>query len=183
MKRLLICLAVIAQVGSSSAAWANDGGSDAPPRAQIGSVGFITNDLDATIDFYTHVLGLTVVGTADVTADKTRGVIGVHSEEAVRYVALASQSWVEGNKSVAIISFFEVPSAPSSNLTQNAARVSIPGEAVLGLNVDDVDKVAARAKERGATVLAPLGESGTSRTSRSIALLDPNGIRVEVYEY
>jgi len=54
---------------------------------------------------------------------------------------------------------------------------------VLAHRVDDVDAVAQRAQERGVVILAPLGDSGTARTSRSIALLDPNGIRIEVSEY
>lgn len=43
--------------------------------------------------------------------------------------------------------------------------------------------VAQRVQERGVVIVAPLGDSGTAETSRSIALLDPNGIRIEVSEY
>ena len=47
------------------------------------------------------------------------------------------------------------------------------------LNIDEIDR---RMKKAGIPIVAPLGLSGSGR-SRSMAVLDPNGIRVEMYEY
>ena len=153
------------------------------PLAKMGSVGFVTDDLDGTIHFYETVLGFSVVGATDVTAPKTRQVIGVPSGEAVRYAALAPDAWVKGDKSLAILSFFEVPSASSRPNRGNASHPSFVGDAILGLSVNNLDQVVARAQAAGAPLVADLGDSGTTRTSQSISILDPNGLRLEIYEY
>jgi len=87
------------------------------PRAEVSTIGFVTHDLAATVAFYTEVLGFKLAGTADVTAEKTRQVIGAKSAGAVSYAALAPQAWIDGDRSLALVSFFEILDAPDGGLT------------------------------------------------------------------
>lgn len=111
---VLIALAfLIALAGETTTAEGQVVSEHTDPRARMGSVGFVTDDLDATLAFYTAVLDFTVAGRAEVTAAKTKQVIGLASETApLRYAALAPADWVDGDKSLALISFFESAVAP-----------------------------------------------------------------------
>lgn len=152
------------------------------PTAQLRSASFVTRDLDASVSFYTTFLGYKELGRSEITADKSRQVVGASSAGTVGYVSLAPAMWSREDSTYAGISFIEIPDAVASPFDQDGARHSRAGELVLAHRVSNIDEIARRMKKAGIPIVAPLGLSGSGR-SRSMAVLDPNGIRVEMYEY
>lgn len=152
------------------------------PTAQLRSSSFVTLDLDASVAFYTTYLGYKELGRSEITADKSRQVVGAIRPGTVRYVSLAPAAWTRENNAYAGISFIEISDADASPFNQDGARASRAGELVLAHRVSNIDEIARRMANAGVPVVAPLGLSGSGR-SRSMAVLDPNGIRVEMYEY
>lgn len=156
--------------------------ADEPPSAILRSTSFITVDLDASVAFYTEYLGYKELGRSEITADKSRTVVGATGEGTVRYVSLAPAAWSEEDNEYAGISFIEIPSADASPFDQDGTRPSRGGELVLAHRVQNIDEIDRRMRADGVPVVAKLGLSGSGK-SRSMAVLDPNGIRVEMYEY
>ena len=153
-----------------------------PPTAHLRSASFVTRDLDASVDFYTTFLGYKELGRSEITADKSRQVVGATGEGTVRYVSLAPAMRSREDSAYAGISFIEMPEAAASPFDQDGTRPSSAGELVLAHRVTNIDEIARRMEKAGIPIVAPLGLSGSGR-SRSMAVLDPNGIRVEMYEY
>jgi len=153
-----------------------------PPTAQLRSASFVTRDLEASVSFYTTFLGYKELGRSEITADKSRQVVGASGTSTVRYVSLASALWSREDSAYAGISFIEIPGAVESPFDQDGARPSRAGELVLAHRVSNIDEIARRMKKADIPIVAPLGLSGSGQ-SRSMAVLDPNGIRVEMYEY
>ncbi len=152
------------------------------PTAQLRSASFVTLDLDASVAFYTTYLGYKELGRSEITADKSRQVVGATGSDTVRYVSLAPAMWSRENSTYAGISFIEIPAAVASPFDQDGTRPSRAGELVLAHRVSNIDEISRRMRAAGVPIVAPLGLSGSGR-SRSMAVLDPNGIRVEMYEY
>ena len=153
-----------------------------PPTAHLRSASFVTRDLDASVAFYTTYLGYKELGRSEITAAKSRQVVGATGTDTVRYVSLAPAMWSRENSLYAGISFIEIPTGEASPFDQNGARPSRAGELVLAHRVSNIDEIARRMRDADIPIVAPLGLSGSGR-SRSMAVLDPNGIRVEMYEY
>lgn len=152
------------------------------PVAELRSASFVTRDLDASVEFYTAYLGYRELGRSEITAEKSRRVVGVKGDETVRYVSLAPAKWTRDNNAYAGVSFIEIEDAAASPFDQNGDRSSRAGELVLAHRVWNIDEIAERMARNGVPVVAPLGPSGSGK-SRSMAVLDPNGVRVEMYEY
>lgn len=152
------------------------------PIAELRSASFVTNDLDASVRFYTSYLGYRELGRSNITAAKSRLVVGAKGDAVVRYASLAPAKWSKENSTYAGVSFIEIEGAKGSPFDQNGTRASRAGELVLAHRVWNIDEIARRMKEDGVPIVAPLGLSGSGK-SRSMAVLDPNGVRVEMYEY
>lgn len=174
--RLGVAAAMLLAITSAS------GSAQEDPTATLRSASFVTRDLDLSVDFYTRYLGYKELGRSEITAPKSRQVVGASGEETVRYVSLAPSMWTREDNKYAGISFIEIRSAVASPFDQNGDRPSRAAELVLAHRVTDIDEIARRMAEDGVPIVAPLGLSGSGK-SRSMAVLDPNGIRVEMYEY
>ena len=177
--RLLTAFIVLASVFVSANAAAAE---DVQPTAQLRSASIVTLDLDASVHFYTEFLGYQVLGRSEITAEKSRRVVGAKGDETVRYVSLAPSMWTREDNKYAGISFVEIRAAAASPFRQDSARASRGAEMILAHRVTGIDEIAARMRAADVPIVAPLGLSGSGK-SRSMAVLDPNGIRVEMYEY
>lgn len=156
--------------------------ADNLPTAQLRSASFVTRDLDACVAFYTEYLGYKELGRSEITAEKSRQVVGATADGTVRYVSLAPAAWTREDNAYAGISFIEIATANESPFDQDAQRASRGGELILAHRVANIDEIARRMGENDVPIVAPLSLSGSGK-SRSMAVLDPNGIRVEMYEY
>lgn len=153
-----------------------------PVSATLRSASMVTNDLEKSAAFYIDYLGYRELGRSEVTADKSRQVVGATGTDAVGYISLVPAGWSKETPENAGISFVEMPKADASPFDQNGARPARAGELILAHRVTNIDEIERRMRADGVTFVAPLGLSG-SRKSRSMAVLDPNGMRVEMYEY
>ena len=81
--------------------------ADDAPTAQLRSASFVTLDLDASVAFYTTYLGYQELGRSEITADKSRQVVGATGNGTVRYVSLAPSMWTREDNKYAGVSFVE----------------------------------------------------------------------------
>lgn len=176
-----IIAALIAATAAVSLARAED---PTTVEGTLRTASFVTNDIEACIEFYETLLGYHVLGDSTITAEKSRRVVGATGERAVkRYVAMAPRGWTIENQDLrGGVSFIEIEGAEASPFNQDGARASRAGELILAHRVTNIEEIAKRAAALGAPIVAPLGKSGSGK-SMSMAVLDPNGVRVEMYEY
>lgn len=183
--RTLICgfFLLAVTVSPLPASAENDGGVS----SQLRTASFVTNDVDACIEFYTTLLGYEIIGDATVTAEKSRRVLGAPAgREVKRYVAMAPAGWsIEAYRDGDLragVSFIEIEGVAPSPFDQDGERASRAGELVLAHRVTNIDEIARRVAAMNVPIVAPLGKSGSGK-SVSMAILDPNGVRIEMYEY
>lgn len=172
--RLAVC-AALAYLAAAAVA-------DEPPTAQLRSASFVTHDIEASVAFYTEYLGYKVLGRSEITAPKSRAVVGAVAEGTVRYASLAPAMWSRENSDYAGLSFIEIRDAGASPFDQDPTRPSRAAEPILAHRVTNIDEIARRMAADDVPIVTPLGPSGSGK-SRSMAVLDPNGLRVELYEY
>ena len=108
--------------------------------------------------------------------------VGAKEGETVKYVSLAPQAWSKEDRPYAGISFVEIRSAEPSPFDQKPGRKPREAEIILAHRAYNIDEVARRVPAAGIPAVAQLSHSGSAK-SMSMAMLDPNGIRVELYEY
>lgn len=153
-----------------------------PVTAKLRSASFVTQDLETSAAFYKDYLGYRELGRSEITAEKSRQVVGAMGEGTIRYISLAPADWSKETPEYAGISFVEMTDADTSPFSQDGARPARAGELILAHRVTNIDEIERRMREDGVIFVAPLGLSGSGK-SRSMAVLDPNGTRVEMYEY
>lgn len=181
MKKFLSFVFVFIGFGLHGIATAEDVVS---PTGTLRSASFVTNDIDACVEFYSSLLGYEVLGESTITAAKSKQVVGaVGDRKVTRYVSMAPAGWsIENQDLRAGVSFIQIEGAEDTPFDQNGVRASRAGELVLAHRVENIAEIARRVEALGAPVVAPLGPSGSGK-STSMAVLDPNGVRVEMYEY
>ena len=181
MRKLVGMLAAIATFAIASGVKAE---SEPAVEGALRSASFVTNDIDACVEFYSKLLGYHVLGESTITAEKSRQVVGaVGDYKVTRYVSMAPVGWTLENQDLrAGVSFIEIEGADATPFDQDGARASRAGELILAHRVKNLEEIARRAAEMGVPIVAPYGKSGSGK-SMSMAILDPNGIRVEMYEY
>ncbi len=59
------------------------------PQRLMHSASLITRDLDKTVEFYIELPGYKVLGRSEITAEKSRHVVGAKGTRTVQYVTLA----------------------------------------------------------------------------------------------
>ena len=124
-------------------------------RARLEYTGIRVRDMDASIRFYTTVLGMTVEGPRPLEA--TKGILASLTSEA-------------GGPSLEL-NYYESGSPFDTKYET--------GEALdhLGFKVGDLDQAIAEAKKGG----YPVVQEVRSATSRWVYIQDPNGIWIELY--
>ena len=108
--------------------------------------------------------------------------VGASGGDTVRHVSLAVHECSKENSKLAGIGFVEIKSAEKSPFDQDGTRTSRAAELILAHQVTNIDEIARCMADADAHIVAPLGLSDSGK-SRSMAVLDPNGVRVELYEY
>ena len=124
-------------------------------KAKLEYTGLRVRDLDASVRFYTNVLGMKAGSRK--TMPETKGVL----------VDLVS----EGGGPPLELNYYE-PGSPF-------AKEYAAGEALdhLGFKVSDLDQAIAEARKAG----YPVVQEMASPTSRWVYVQDPNGIWIELY--
>jgi len=150
--------------------------------ARISSSSIVTAKLDETIAFYEKYLGYKTLQRKTITETKSLKVIGAGDQSEVRYATLVPAHWSKETPNMAGINLMEIPEIKRSPFSQNVKRVSRAGEPILSHRVTNIEEINRRVLADGIPVVAALSKSGSGR-SMSMSILDPNGIRIEMYEY
>ena len=134
------------------------------PMRGIDHLAFVTDDLPATMDFYTHVLGMQLVHVRRVPFEQDRG--------QPPYDNLRHYFFNMGNDT--LLAFFEYPKGLAKQNRdlpggmQHIAFHSAP---------DRFDAIVSRVRESGVNVIGPVALGGRFW---SAYFYDPNGIRLEI---
>ena len=141
-----------------------------PDATRVGTVRLAVADLDRSVAWYTRVLGLDVLGTADERAGPaggSRGTASTHADDPGRWAALGSPD------GPALVELFEHPGA---HPVQRFGRLGLfhfalllPERAALGQLLRHLGRLG-----------EPLGASD-HLVSEALYLYDPDGLGVEVY--
>ena len=151
------------------------------PIVQTRSSNYFTHDLEATVAFYSELLGLEEAFRSDVAAPKSRESFGIFGDETISVVGFYPPEVDDAAKGFAGIAFFAIEGRTEPLYNLNSENGPVSG-VVLAHRVSNVDDIERRMKAAGVTFVSELSLSATGR-SRSMTVLDPNGILIEAYEF
>ncbi|MDJ0709494.1 MAG: VOC family protein [Woeseiaceae bacterium] len=179
MKRSLFALLVPIIFGSS--AFSQEHLPE--PQARLSGTTIVTSDLEQSVHFYSTLLGFRETRIRQLTGSANLAVYGISDEDAtVRYTALLPAEWSKDNVYLSSLNFVEIVGAVSSAQERDADRAPMQSEIILAYRVENIEEILRRAKALETPIVSPVlpSESGKSVTA---TMLDPNGIRVYLYEY
>ena len=161
-------------------------GNDQPEAAvRIGFANpvLMVKDLEASTKFYTEVMGYEVVGGGDISADVSKHTVGAVRGQKTRSVYLRSAELKHRDLAPSGIALVHIDGGGLPQLTRGEdPNDAVQGEVMLSLVVEGLEELLRRMKEGGYTVLNELQPSASGKSNIASAL-DPNGIRLEMYEY
>lgn len=175
MKRLALTLVLIV-------AGAGTVFPESATPARLSGTTITTTDLEATVRFFVELLGFREAGRRQLDAPASLAVFGMSADRPVRYVSLVPGEWSEDDpyrfSGVNIVEL--APQAEEADLAP--LRPPIAGEITLAYSVTGLEAIKERVIERADPIVTPFAKSGTGR-SMTLTVLDPNGIRVHLYEF
>lgn len=156
--------------------------TQAAEPARLSGTTITTTKLEATVSFFVELLGFREVGRRQLDAPASLSVFGIGTEESVRYVSLVPGDWSRDRpyqfSGVNLVEL--VRDAESAD--PEPMREPRAGEITLAYSVSGLTAIRRRVLERGDPIVTPFAQSGTGR-SMTLTVLDPNGIRVHLYEF
>lgn len=143
-------------------------------------------DWDASIKFYTHYLGYETLGILPVEDKKSLKTIGVEGDVQARIAYLkANSSLIDRPYNGSYLGLIELSGQDFDNAVyerKGESSAAVLGEIVLAHQVVGIDEIYDAMLKGGINIISSLGR--TSRgAARSFSAIDPNGIRIEIYEY
>lgn len=149
--------------------------------ATLSGMAFVTKDLETSIKFYTEFLGFKVRKRIKINTPGGLANFGVTGDKELNYVSLVPAEFSE-EKPILGINFIEIHEAASTPFAQEGKRTPIAGEQMMAFSVKSLKKIEKHMQKAGIPIVAPLTPSATGK-SMTLAVLDPNGIRIQMYEY
>lgn len=150
--------------------------------AHLSGTAFVTTQLDASISFYEDLLGFQERRRTQLTTDAGTAVFGAAAGSVLDYVVLVPAAFSEEAPTHPGLNFVGISRAPALSLPQDPTRAPHSGELVMAFEVTNLEAIRKLAEEREIPIVTPVALSATGK-SRTLTLLDPNGIRVQLYEY
>ncbi len=156
-------------------------------NAVLRTASIYVKNWDASVRFYRDYLGYDVLVDQPVTTQKSLDTIGVGDGGTARIAYLKPRNDritrpFTGN----YLALIEVAGPALEGRTyerSSPVTQAMRGEIVLAHQVVGIDQVFASMQlDAAVTIVAPLSLSGAGQ-SRSFSAIDPNGVRVEMYEY
>lgn len=182
MRRTLTGLAALLLSAASSPADASDANAE-PVRVSLANPVLMVKDLDASTRFYTEVLGYQVVGGGEITAQVSQRTVGANRNQRTRSVYLRSARLQQRDLPPSGLALIHIADEDLAQMDRGLnPDDAVQGEIMLSLVVEGLGEVLQRMKDRGYTILNDLQPSSSGRSMIASAL-DPNGIRLEMYEY
>ena len=159
-------------------------GNDAPAvRIGLANPVLMVKDLEASTRFYTEVMGYEVIGDGEITAQVSKLTVGASRDQNTRVVYLRSAALVERELPASALALVYIEDDQLPQLTRGAdPEDAVQGEVMLSLVVEGLEELLRRMEAGGYTILNGLQPSSSGRSMIASAL-DPNGVRLEMYEY
>lgn len=156
-------------------------------NAVLRTASIYVKNWDASMRFYRDYLGYELMGEQPVTAQKSLEAIGISEGGTARIAYLKpTNNRIKRPFVGTYMALIELGGpALEGRSYERAAPVTraVRGEIILVHEVAGIDDIyAAMQQDAAVTVVSPLSLSGTGR-SRSFAVIDPNGVRIEIYEF
>lgn len=162
--------------------------ADPPPQPNAVRIGFanpvlMVRDLDASVRFYTEVMGYTVTGRGDITAPVSQRTVGSTRNRPTRSVYLRSSKLSLRDLPASSLALVHIADSDLPQMRRGAnPDDAVQGEVMLSLVVEGIDELLRRLTKAGYRVLNGAQPSASGK-SRIASALDPDGIRLELYEY
>jgi len=154
-------------------------------RGGLRTAALVVRDMDESLAFYRDILGYSMRVDRVVTNPVSIETVGFADVTAFRIVYLSPNAAMTNHPFAASELSMSQPLSrtPAPKPAEPcAARTTRIGQVILSQQVEGLDTVAAKIAAGGYCVVSKLQLSGTGQ-SRTMAVLDPNGIRVEIFEY
>ncbi len=157
---------------------------DGDIRANLSNPILITRDLDASVTFYLSCYGFERTGGGEITADVSKRTVGAAEDQTARSVYIRAKPLQTREPRLTGFALIEID---GGDVLPELPRVSgdnaaIRGEVILSLIVESIDDIVACSEANGGTILNEPEPSSSGR-SRIASLVDPGGVRIEMYEY
>lgn len=149
--------------------------------ATISGAAFVTKNLEESIDFYKNYLGFKERKRIKIDTPGGLANFGVTGDKSLNYVALVPAEFSKENPMLGI-NFIEINEASNTPFSQDGKRTPIAGELMVAYAVKGLAEIERRMRKASIPIVASLTPSATGK-SMTLAVLDPNGIRVQMYEY
>ena len=150
--------------------------------SKLSGTAFVTKSLEASIKFYVDILGYKELGRRNLEDARSLSNFGIANGGSALYVSLAPAAFSRENRNFSTLNFVEIQDAEENVLRQDPNRSPVASETMTAYVVTGLDEIERKIKAAGIPIVAPLALSGTGR-SRTLSVLDPNGVRVQFYEY
>ena len=152
-------------------------------RVALANPIIVVKDLAASKQFYTTFLGYEVTADSEITAEVSKRTIGAVRNQRTRNVYLRSQKLQGRDRSASELALVHIDDARLPRIRRGKdPHDAVRGEVMLSLIVEGLEDVVRRMAAAGVTILSPVQLSATGK-SRIASVLDPNGVRLEMYEY
>ena len=157
----------------------------AQPNVRIGLANpvLMVRDLQESTEFYTEIMGYEVIGGGPITAAVSKHTVGANRDQKTEAVYLRSATLIGRDLPASGIALVHIDDNRLPLLDRGAEpHDAVQGEVMLSLVVEGLAELLRRMEEGGYTVLNDLQPSASGKSNIASAL-DPNGIRLEMYEY
>ena len=154
------------------------------PVLQLQNLAHTTETLDKTVPFYRDVLGLPLNGAADPLAQKPQKL----DEDMSKFTATKGMSFRAATFRIPNAAFgFELTEFTGGSRKPVRPNLQDIGAATLVLQVRDIEKVLAKVKASGASIVTaggvPVNPTGNPASKlREIVIRDPDGFYVELQQ-
>lgn len=155
----------------------------APVRIGFANPVLLVKNLEESRRFYTEVMGYEVIGGGEIEAEVSRHTVGAIRGQTTQSVYLRSASLIDRDVAPSGIALVHIAGGGLPQMERgDDPNDAVQGEVMLSLVVEGLAELIQRMKDGGFTVLNDMQPSASGKSYIASAL-DPNGIRLEMYEY
>ncbi|MGI9225868.1 MAG: VOC family protein [Woeseiaceae bacterium] len=142
----------------------------------------VVDDVEASKDFYSHVLGYTVGFDGDITRPAVIEQLQLAKGQTAHFVVLRGADSVDGRElNGAMVGLLHIDNPPLPAMQRPGPATLATGEGMMAIVTSDIATVYARAQELDARILLPPMKSADGSESEMV-VYDPDGVRIHVVE-
>jgi catechol 2,3-dioxygenase-like lactoylglutathione lyase family enzyme len=155
------------------------------PHAGLRTLALVVRDMDETLAFYRDILGYRVNVERMVTNRTSIETVGLDPYQRFRLIYLKPNAEFASHPfSMSDLSLVQPLDGPpiARRTDPCAGRETSVGQMIMSKQVEGLQAILAQAEKAGYCIVSSLRDSATGQ-SLTAAVLDPNGVRIELFEY